>query len=140
MILSWWYNYPLEKFPVIAFAKDPKPELLNTAALGVMIFLLVTHVLNWWNDWIGYKASAYKNGMPGSFNITGYWGAIKAIIEGKEPEMELKQREWDKDVDRLHKHLDKTLREFSVAQWVQIYLQHLTTPLLIAVIAIACLF
>jgi len=139
IILSSWYDYPLNKFPVIAIATDIPINMVVTAAMGILVFLIITHFLNWMNDKLTYKTSALKEFHETSqnpINLVNLLDAIKkenTAIEGLGPE----------NTQHLQKLLDgyyRTLKITSWTQWMMVYLQHCIVPIIAGILAVVLLF
>ena len=120
VLLSEWYEFPLNKFPIIAQSDNIPEQMVVTAAAVLLIFLIIVHILNWINDYIGYKAS---------FSLF----IIKDMIEPNNITDEGDGR----SPERIWKENRKTIEASNTAQKLSLYIQHLAVPLIAGLLAIA---
>ena len=101
--------------------------MITVIALGLLIFLGITHILNWWNDFIGYRASAIVN-------------IVSNEREKVEGEIGIRKSDPIKTYEQLVTKYQNTIKAANLAQWVSLWIQHLVAPLVACFLALALLW
>jgi hypothetical protein len=121
VLLTYWYKFPLEDLPLISLAKKPPEGMITLAVFGWLIYLVITHALNWYNDYLGYQASFVVAEIKESYAPTP-----RLTEDSKDP-----SDAWTED--------KKTIEGFNRAQKFSLYAQHLIVPLIAGLLALGLL-
>ncbi|WP_417432904.1 hypothetical protein [Kiloniella sp.] len=119
IILFSYYNYPLNQLPVIG-GNDMMPDkMIESAGFGMLAFLSVTHILNWYTDYIAYQAS-----FP-----------LNVIKSQQDPTVRVTEKSTGEKWEEQQTPIIKS----NWAQKISLFGQHLLIPLTLALITLIIL-
>lgn len=146
IIASNWLNFKLSQLPLLHMVNlEDADNILRKIALPLIIFLLITHVLNWLNDRNGYLEKGHLTEVSSLntndpivkkvlFDFLKSAGAASITNPDEIPKTDLAKL--TAGVSSFTPRLDKVWKYTNHADRIALYGQHLIFPMVIGVSAL----